>query len=730
MRPQLKSLSIKFAILLFLCLIIEGVFFNYTALKTRALQPFPVPVEHVTDTEFTYEPARMEGIQTIRLVFAGTQELTNVQVLLKDDSHKHVFVEANEVQISPGSAGFNDVTLRFVPHYHLYGFSVRWDNDAAMLQEVHLNNPVPYRFFFKRFLLLFTVCAAFLAVHEFRLWQIIYDHKNKKHVLSYVATALVCMLFSVYLFRQLTPYDITQFPWAQEIPYPLEEPVETYEPLPHVLLFDAIYNGSPHIRVTPDARYAEIENPYDYSQKEAAGLHYADWWDYVYYNGKFYVYFGVTPVLLFYFPYYFLTGVLPSYTACSLFLALLGIAGGFLCFEALARRYAGRIPLPALMLTSAAAVTGSQVWMLQMCPNRYHMSIASEQAFFFMTLWAALRALESGAEGAGAGTRDDTPTVTGSTMEAGKKRDPAFRRRLWLVLSAVFTALMIASRPSATFILAGWLFVLFMTIVLEQGRHMREKVKDAAAYLVPAALLGACIMAYNYIRFGSVTEFGIDYIMSVWDVIPNKPDLTSIPKAVWHYGFEPMRISTDFPWFRLQDSYVNHTGNFHYVNMDGNAGAFVVPVTWGCFPYLLSAAGRSTGAGTDGVRPKEWKVLFFVSIVLVFMTMWMNHTLGGTSERYVCDVMPALCLTGGVCLLRLLFAPADAGTGDNTGTVLLLSGTDSDKGIFPLYTRILTAICVLTLMMAVCRGFSNEVNAISQYAPARYLTFVRMFSLP
>ncbi|MBR0173690.1 MAG: hypothetical protein IJQ21_12980 [Lachnospiraceae bacterium] len=676
---------------------------NYTALKTRNLQSFPVPVEHVTGTEFTYEPARMEGIQTIRLVFAGPQEVTTVKVLLKDDSHKHVFVEANEVQISPGSTGFNDVTLRLAPHYHLYGFSVRWDNDAAMLQEVHLNHPVPYRFFFKRFLLLFAVCAAFLAAREFRLWRIVYDHKNKKHVLLLAATALVCMLFSVYLFRQLTPYDITKFPWAQRIAYPFEDPIETYEPLPHVLLFDAIYNGSPHIRVMPDPRYAEIENPYDYTQKEAAGLHYADWWDYVYYNGKFYVYFGVTPVLIFYFPYYFLTGVLPSYTECSLFLAFLAVAGGFLCFEALARRYAEKIPLPALMLTSAAVVTGSQVWMLQVCPNRYHMSIASEQAFFFLTLWAALRALESDA-----------------ALLNNKK--PVVRRRIWLVLSAVFTALMVASRPSATFILAGWLFVLFMTIVLEQGRNVREKVKDAAAYLVPVALLGTCIMAYNYIRFGSVTEFGIDYIMSVWDVVPNRMDfaLTSIPKAIWHYGFEPMRLSSDFPWLRLQNSYVNHTGNYHYVNMDGNAGAFVVPVTWGSFLYLLSAAGRKAGTGAAGKRPKEWKILFFVSAALVIVTMWMNHTLGGTSERYVCDVMPALCLMGGVCFL-----------GDNTGTVLLYSNTDQDNGrTVLLHARVLTAICVLTLVMAVCRGFSNEVNAIAQFAPARYLTFVRMFSLP
>ena len=109
-----------------------------------------------------------------------------------------------------------------------------------------------------------------------------------------------------------------------------------------------------------------------------------------------------------------------------------------------------------------------------------------------------------------------------------------------------------------------------------------------------------------------------------------------------------------------------------------------------------------------------------MSAAFVIVTMWMNHTLGGTSERYVCDVMPALCLMGGVCFL-----------GDNTGTVLLYSNTDQDNGrTVLLHARVLTAICVLTLVMAVCRGFSNEVNAIAQFAPARYLTFVRMFSLP
>lgn len=61
------------------------------------------------------------------------------------------------------------------------------------------------------------------------------------------------------------------------------------------------------------------ENPYDTIALQAAGIGYRA--DYAYHNGKYYVYFGIVPVLLLYLPYYLLTGgALQNYVAVFVFL--------------------------------------------------------------------------------------------------------------------------------------------------------------------------------------------------------------------------------------------------------------------------------------------------------------------------------------------------------------------------------------------------------------------------
>lgn len=42
---------------------------------------------------------------------------------------------------------------------------------------------------------------------------------------------------------------------------------------------------------------AELDNVYDNSERNASGISYA--WDRAYYNGHYYSYFGITPVLVF-----------------------------------------------------------------------------------------------------------------------------------------------------------------------------------------------------------------------------------------------------------------------------------------------------------------------------------------------------------------------------------------------------------------------------------------------
>jgi hypothetical protein len=89
------------------------------------------------------------------------------------------------------------------------------------------------------------------------------------------------------------------------IAYPLEYGVEGYSP--YIQQFDAFMKGQLHFDVQPSADLLALENPY--SPDERYGIEYL--YDRAFFGGKYYSYFGIAPIILVYFPFYLLTGVLP-----------------------------------------------------------------------------------------------------------------------------------------------------------------------------------------------------------------------------------------------------------------------------------------------------------------------------------------------------------------------------------------------------------------------------------
>ena len=56
-------------------------------------------------------------------------------------------------------------------------------------------------------------------------------------------------------------------------------------------------------------------------------------------------------------------------------------------------------------------------------------------------------------------------------------------------------------------------------------------------------------MYYNYIRFGSVFDFGASYNLTTNDMTNRGFVLARIPMSIWMYFFQPAHIVTVFPFF-------------------------------------------------------------------------------------------------------------------------------------------------------------------------------------
>lgn len=680
------KLWIPLALAFAICLLIECICFNYNAILTAHLEPEIIPIEGVMNEKLLLKNLNKQDIETIRLSFRMEQEAAHVvqvmtvSLFFTDDTHRYQMEHANDALVSPGSEKYSSAVMKLSPSGTLHDLLCSWDGAEVVLEEAVFNAPIPYRFHVLRFFLLLTILEGIIVIRYFKLWKIRMDYDNVRHQVCYALTMLAAVALPVYFFVQMTPENKNAFDHTRNVAWPFQVASENLNELPHVLAFDAMMNRTAHLRVPEDEYLATLENPYDRSQRDLRNSTDAFlWWDYAYYNKHIYMYFGMAPILVFYLPYYNMAGYLPSYYECGLFFAFLTVIAGFLCIWEMARRYVKEAGLLQLCMGAFTAVIGSGVLMLQSMADRYHISIASEQAFWFLALWMALYARNS--EGVS--------------------------RRTCLVFSALFTGLMIASRPPGGIILAAWLAVLFLPILFEKNIGYKDKIFDSVSFLVPVLLCAAFIMAFNYVRFDSIFEFGAKYHLTVEDIRENKITLQHLPHALFHFFLEPLYVHSDFPWFRtvfIENNYgfVNHTGN--YMLAESSMGVLAIPVVWGNLLYSRHAVGEE--------REKEWKTLFFLSLFAVIVTMLFEYDYGGIILRYLGDFLPSLCLTSLICLLHA-----------TRPTVLVLKDNSHRMRLF-------TIMCLLTLMVSFSLGFSNHRNYISQCAPDNYLRVVETFSLP
>ncbi|MBQ7518779.1 MAG: hypothetical protein IJU12_00525 [Clostridia bacterium] len=693
MTKEAKRFCLGAAILCALCLLLEGVLFQGDALGSRgltqrslsladarieteeiarelsdveAVMPSNAEAAPVIRTRVIWEELGLTDIRTAALTFTGDRQLIRAELSLRDDAHRYGDARADQLPVLPGETSY----ARLESHGVLHALTVQFETEdaSAALESLTLNAPIPYRFSPLRLALLLLPSLGACAVLCFRLWTVILDRRKTAHRLCYLLAAALCLLLVLTIRGLCVPEEAGRFPYARAIEYPFESDVYRYRSLTHAVLYDMLAQGRVSIPVEPDARLLALENPYDPTARLESRAEVL--FDYALHDGQYYSYFGLTPVLTFYAPYKLLMGYLPSYTAAACFFALLTVAAAFLCVWEAARRFIQKPTVLALCLTAAAVALGSHALMLQASADRYHLTIACMQAFFFLVLWSALAAC-----------RQRTPWKRGLTFAA----------------CGFFTVLLTGSRATGALAAAGWVIPLFVLVLLGKKRGPKGKALDALCFLAPLLAGAAGLMAYNAARFGSPFEFGQTWQLTLEDIHYNRVRLRDLLPAFYYYYLDGLRLTAEFPFVTLCQSFVNHSGNWFYAV--ANAGAFTVPITWGlCLVFALP----------DKTRRGKLAVYLTAACVTLPLAL-ISYAVAGVAHRYVCDILPTLCLAGGLTGCEL--ASRDAREGRGAASLLLC------------------LLCACTFLVALGLTFSNYRDFISQYAPGKYLALYRLFTL-
>ncbi|MBR5739584.1 MAG: hypothetical protein IKY02_06295 [Lachnospiraceae bacterium] len=235
-----------------------------------------------------------------------------------------------------------------------------------------------------------------------------------------------------------------------------------------------------------DPKLLALENPYDPAERQKAGVFYH--WDHSFFNGKYYMYFGVVPVVLVFLPFRAVFGTSLTTYHGTQFCAAVFIIGVFALFFLLRKRFFKDLSYGATVLLSAA-VSFMSVWYASAAPAMYCTAIASGLAMEIWSIYFFVKAVY--------GTESENRAV------------------FFAFFGALFGALAFGCRPPVA--LANVLVIPMLIDFIRARKFSLKLLGKLVLAALPYFVIGGALMWYNYARFGSVTEFGQSYQLTMVD---------------------------------------------------------------------------------------------------------------------------------------------------------------------------------------------------------------------
>ncbi|MCH5299288.1 MAG: hypothetical protein J1E96_05955 [Ruminococcus sp.] len=405
------------------------------------------------------------------------------------------------------------------------------DNKTVTLRGISLNNTIsPDINLLRVFAILFFAVLAYMLVNCDVFKNPLKDCKKA----SKICTIVLSVVFVLVAFTSISVYrndkDLTlktdfSMTYGNQI---TQELVDSFE------------KGRADLDFPVDSSLTSLNNPYDWSERLAKDAVYK--WDHVYYNGHYYSYYGIAPVIVLFLPYHVITGFyFPTVWAVMLFGAI-GIVFLIKLLNAVLRIYFPEIPLGFSVMTNIIVLASCGVWFNFVTPNFYE--IAQTSGFACITSGAYFLI---------------TSDVLG---KCGKLS-------LWrLTLSSVLLALSVLCRPTlAVYCITAVLFIICGFIKLKKSEGNKSLyVKYFVCALLPFVVIGGVQMIYNYVRFDSFFDFGIDYSLTINDFTRAESHISQVLIGFVNFLFVFPVVDTVFPFIHSKFTTLDTNGYYFVAN--------------------------------------------------------------------------------------------------------------------------------------------------------------------
>jgi tetratricopeptide (TPR) repeat protein len=379
------------------------------------------------------------------------------------------------------------------------------------------------------------------------------------------------------------------------------------------LLVQGLRDGHLSVKQQPPAGLTQLADPYDpaanapYRWLADAPLH-----DLSYYREKLYLYFGITPALILFWPFVLVTGhFLLHWHAVVIFFTIGFLAAAGL-LHAVWRRYFAGVGWGTVLGGTLALGLATGAPLVMARSDVYEVAIGCGHAFAMLSLagvWAALHAPRA--------------------------------RAGWLAAASLAYGLAIGARP----VLLPGAIILLVPVALA-WRERRSPGGSLLAAAGPIVLVALGVLLYNAARFGSPFEFGQRYQLG------GRPQGTLEHfglGCLWFnfrvYFLEPARWSGALPFVR-DIAVPPSPASLYYVEHPFGVLANI-PFVW------LALAAPMAWRGLEP-EPRRTLRAFLAAVALLFATSALMLLLYDSAcFRYQAEFVPQLVLLAAIGTLAL-----------------------------------------------------------------------------
>lgn len=545
-----------------------------------------------------------------------------------------------EARVIKGYERTNTVPCNFSGNVH--DLRIRFSTDGwetVTIKSITVNTPIKLRFSAIRFLLMFLGSLAVYALSSEQLLR--RPYRERKRAVNAAIWGFAAFLMCVSLFiTNMSRYRDPDHSIAKDFKSTNGNQV-TQE------LVDAFENGQLYLWECEDEALLALDNPYDESQRNEATWSYP--WDHLLYEGKIYSYYGIGPVIALFLPYHMLTGYyFPSIWAAWLFgvLGIFFLTKMWLCF---ANKFF-RETHGSLIVMGAVIMLASTGILMNFMDSTFY-EIAQTSGFMCVT-GGAYFLISSGVIGEG--------------------KINKFR----LAVSGIFLSMGVLCRPTlAVYCLAAMLFVFAGFMKIKESYTGGSKVKYYAPYLMcallPYVIIGLVQMWYNYARFGSITDFGIQYSLTINDFTNDEYHTHFALIGFFSYILAMPRFIPVFPFFSADYAYTFDPQGYYFVATGATLG-----ILWKAVPILAYFKFPKAYRLTENKYKKIYSLIVFAVCIAcpfaVIFSIWES----GYGTRYCVDFSWQLIL-GALIICYIIYGRCSEAVRRHANSAMIIAAAVS-----------------------------------------------------